>query len=527
MGSINMSLNFQHSFFEETAEKYPFYTAVKYDNKSYTYRDLNNYSNKIANLIRTTGIDESNERVVFLLDKTIHLYASILGILKSGACWVPLSENFPDDRIKDLIKSLKPKIIITQKKYLHRFNFFKQGLKNKIICVDQKNNIRNIIGLTSISKQKNKKCFGLPYSSPSDLAYIIFTSGSTGAPKGVMVTHKNSSTFLNEMSKLFTTSQKLFYAHFSDITFDPSIFDLFVCWKNVGTLVPFNKKEYKINPISFFEKQIINVILCSPSILALISKSGNLRNKSLKSIEHLLLTGEKLDLKILQHWRKNNINVNIYNLYGTTETAIISHWYKLPRKIIFEKKKTPIGKKLSTLKIILKNKKKTNLYKTNKGESYVCGPQISVGYWDNEYLTSKYYTNFTLNNFSQKFYKTGDILEKKNDNYFYIGREDNQIKIRGHRVELSEVENVALNLTNVSEAVAITIGKNLEKKIFLFLKLSCENKINLISFSKYLKKKMPSYMLPKKIIILKEIPLNENGKFNKNELIKKYENNEK
>lgn len=516
-----MSFDFQHNFFEETAKQNPNKVCVSYEGKNFKYSFLEKFANKIANFLISNEI-EPNDRICILTKKNINQYASVLGTLKSGACWVPLSSSFPKARISYLLKVLSPKFIITEKIFFEEYSKLFKHFKTKILILDdRKKNDRHIYYKSSLEKYRSKKPVLKFNLSQSDLAYIIFTSGSTGNPKGVMVTHKNTTTFLRIAKKLFNFDKGFRFSHFSDLTFDPSIFDLFVCWMNAGILIPFNKRSYRINPYLYFkENKKIDVLFCIPSLINNLRENLNLTKNEVKSIKHLILTGESIPKNLIYDWYKIAKKSKVYNVYGTTETAIISHFFEIPKNI---KKNQPIsvGKPLPFMRVILKNNDRFSS-KIKKGEHYIYGPQISEGYWASSFLNKKYYINNPLDEkLPQKVYKTGDILEIDSEGkYFYLGRTDNQEKIQGYRIELEEIELIISEIDSVEQTKVIAaIDKKIKNKYIIAFISTKDNSLNSSKVIKIISEKLPRYMIPQKVVILKnDFPRNKNGKIDTKKL---------
>jgi acyl-coenzyme A synthetase/AMP-(fatty) acid ligase len=410
-------------------------------------------------------------------------------------------------------------VILTENKFISEVKKLREITNSKfsIISLDETDKCSS--GLLDIDDIQNQSSDAPDRinSSYNDLAYIIFTSGSTGTPKGVMVEHQNTSQFLSLCDEYFDISSKSRFSHFSDLTFDPSIFDMFHCWASAGTLVPFNQKKYKINPFLFFKEQDINVLFTVPGILLNISNSGQLNHKTMLSIKHLLLTGEAIPAKLISDWYKYNSDRAIYNMYGTTETAIVSHWYKFP--VNFSASSVvPVGEVLPGTKVMLMQEGE-EVKEGEVGESVVCGSQLSPGYWANKFLTSQSFSENPIDKeLPQQFYWTGDLLRKnKSQIYYYIGRKDTQLKVRGHRIELGEVENTISLNTEVMETVVLAVKNDNAEYLVAYVKFLGEK--NESELLKFISSRLPSYMIPSKIIpIGDDFPRNANGKIDRSKL---------
>ena len=514
----------QSSFFENVARKHPNYIAVDDHGKKFTYRKLNEKSNQLANLLSNIK-SEKNEKICILTNKNINLYTSILGILKSGSCWVPLSNLFPVERIKFILNSTESKILIVEKEFLKTVKKISKNLN--VIVIDENKKInkeKNIFNLKNINSQ-SKKINEITTPNSLDLAYIIYTSGSTGDPKGVMVTHLNTTTFLKNTKSYFKIPSRLRFAHTAEIIFDPSIFDLFVCWLNAGTVVPVNKKEYKVNFINYFKKnKKINVCFLVPSHFQKLKDLNNLKSKYLKNLKHVIFTGEYLSKDLVLEIFKSIPNINVYNCYGTTETAIISHWIKYTKRDLV-KKSLSVGKEIPEVKTILVNKLGKLAKINEKGIALSYGIQVSPGYWNNEYLNKKYFIEDPTNQIKyQKVYNTGDVLYKdEEDLYYYCGRQDNQVKIRGHRVEIGEIENLFKFKSKCRDIVVLPYSRNKTSSyddLIYFIRTDDINKSKNYYFSQA-KKSLPAFMRPTNVILFKEdFPRNINGKIDKKKLEK-------
>jgi acyl-coenzyme A synthetase/AMP-(fatty) acid ligase len=255
-------------------------------------------------------------------------------------------------------------------------------------------------------------------------------------------------------------------------------------------------------------------------VLAKISQSGQIGDENLACLKHILLTGETLSPTLAQRWMNAYPSTYLYNVYGTTETAIISHWYTLPR-ILDPEKPVPVGEVLPGMRVALMD---GNVPVANgeTGESVVMGAQISCGYWRNDAENAaRFVPNLDNTDLPQMAYRTGDLLSKDSDGlYEFKGRKDNQVKVRGHRVELNEVELAILPFPGIDEA-AVLLNKDEERpdEAHLVGFLATPEEVDAAKLTAYLQKKMPSYMVPSLFIRKPEgLPKNSNQKIDRQAL---------
>jgi amino acid adenylation domain-containing protein len=510
---------FLENFFEATAARLPDAIAVDDGGMTISYRELEQRANRIAHHLISIGV-EPNSRVCIFTGKNIGAYTAVLGVLKAAACWVPLPAGQPEERLRQLVRVVDPAVIIADVETMAVARAIRGvgGADVSILVLGgNESNAQAAICCESDLVIQSSVKPDIEGRNPDDLAYIIFTSGSTGQPKGVMVQHRNITQFLNVCHDFFGVAQGSRFAHHSDLTFDPSLFDLFYCWSRGGTLVPFNRPSYRINPALFVRDTQVNVWFSVPSAITSIVDGGGLSDPKLSSIKHLVLGGEPIPGHVIQAWYQAFPDTKIYNVYGTTETAIISHWYQIPHDHD-PAKPVPVGRPLPGIRIRLMEEDSI-VPPGESGECVVYSSQISPGYWANDEETRARYVRDPIDRrMPQRWYRTGDLLRLRPDGlYEYVGRIDNQVKIRGHRVELGEVELVLEGHESVAEAAVIPWKpENKPNEARLVAYVAGRQGANPEALRRYLEDRLPRYMVPMRFVIEHlPLPRNANGKIDR------------
>ncbi len=513
---------FLEDFFETTAARVPDAIAVDDDGATMSYGDLDAYANRIANYLVAEGA-EPNDRICILTEKNAGAYAAVLGTLKAGACWVPLGAGQPEERLRKLVAAIDPQVIVADTQTVNEALAIRDAAGSAVPLLvlggaesDASKGIGSDGDLAGHAADKPE----VEGRSPDDLAYIIFTSGSTGMPKGVMVLHRNISQFLGLCDDFFDIEEGSRFAHHSDLTFDPSLFDLFYGWSRAGTIVPFNKSSYRINPMLFLRKSRINVWFSVPSAISGIVESGGIDDEALGSIRHLLLTGEAVPGKLVRAWYDAHPDATIYNVYGTTETAIISHWYRIPPDVDTDKP-VPVGRLLPGFRARLMDGDRLAAPGA-VGECVDYGSQISPGYWANQAETRARFVGDPIDpRLPQTWYRTGDLLRFRTDGlYEYVGRADTQVKIRGHRIELEEVEYALEDHSLVAEAAVVPSGpKDKPNEARLIAFVAGREGATEEALRRHLESRLPRYMVPMNFVIEPlPLPRNANGKIDRRAL---------
>ena len=472
-------------FFEKKARERDNEIALILDNKTLSYKELNKKSNQVARAIRKKGIKE-DDIIAFMLPVSFEMIVIMLGILKSGAAFLPIDAQYPDDRIQYILRDSSAKFIITTANLANK-------VKNYNLIINDELYLNDEVNLNLIHK-------------PSNLAYVIYTSGSTGKPKGVMIEHKSILNTLLWRIKYYGFNESDNILHMLSIAFDGSVAVIFSALLSGAKLVILKNNEKlnikKINNI--INKN--NITHCSfiPTFYKLFLEFSNGSYTNLKSIT---LAGERFLIGLVQQHFEKLPNVNLYNEYGVTEASITSTCYKFNS----DDTKVLIGKEINNTKCYV-IKSNGQLASVNEvGELVISGIGVARGYINNKTLTKE---KFVYSKFikEEKLYKTGDLGKVlPNGNIEFLNRNDNQIKLSGIRIELQEIENAILNYPMVKDVIILLKeDRNNNKYLCAFIK--CIKNIETKEIKNYLKTLLPDNMIPARLIVLKEFPVTVNGK---------------
>ncbi|KQO31340.1 hypothetical protein ASF10_22140 [Flavobacterium sp. Leaf82] len=464
------------NLFEEQVERTPDKEALFFDNKRFTYRELNEKANQLAAYLQENYDIQENDIVGIKLDKSETFIVAILGILKSGAAYLPIDINYPQDRIDFIESDSKCKVVLDQEELmLYNFERFRYGNENPV--------------------SRNKA---------SDLAYVIYTSGTTGNPKGVMVEHWNLVNSTLSRLNYYQVDRILLISSFA---FDSSIA---VIWSGLlgGTLVV--EKDEVIKDIETITKRIIDNkitdMLCVPSYYSVLFEAFK-KEKANLNLRNVILAGEAIKLDIIATHNTNFDEIGLYNEYGPTECTV---WATVA-KINDCKNVIPIGKPISNTQIYILDKELQIVSKEITGRIYISGDSVARGYLNHPDLTAKKFIEdpFIL---GQRMYDTGDIGRWLPDGSIeFLGREDHQVKIRGFRIELGEIE-IAISEYSKDITHVVAEAKEVNDEKVLVAYFVCNTEVDKTELKDFLHEKLPEYMVPTFFVELDTLPLTPNGK---------------
>lgn len=491
-------------YLENTVQKYPNKTAIIDEKSSINFGDLQNHATKIALHLQSKNISRNLPMGVFL-PKSIEAIKSFLGVLYNGDFYVPLDVKNPFSRIEAIIKNIDIKYIITDSKSAKLLNELDSSVQ--LILLDE----------IDFTQNMDLDYTNYKLSIDMDPVYILNTSGSTGVPKGVTLPHKAMVDYIDWVVKEYKFDDNLILGNQSPLHFDISASDLYVTLATGSTLVLIPESLFMFPPklLDYLEEKQVNFIYWVPSILTTISKLDLLKNRNL-SIKTVFYGGELMPTKHLMYWKKYLQDTVYSNFFGPTETTVICTHYILDRDFA-DDEPLPIGYACKNTDVLVLDDEDNLVSEINKiGELCVRGSSLALGYYNDPEKTALAFVQNPLNKaYPEKIYRTGDVVYyNEKGELIYKGRKDFQIKHMGYRIELGEIETAILAIDGVDNACVLYDNEN--KNIVLIYESA--KKIEQKAILLALHNKLPKYMLPTKFILLDVMPLNINGKIDRNKL---------
>lgn len=504
------------NLFEEQVEKTPNRTAVIFEGQKMTYKELNSRANSLARTLRDQGVTRDS-LVGIMTERSFAMSVGIMAILKAGGAYLPISSDYPDERIRYILEDSGAVAMLVQnhenkERMQQEFYLGITPLGHPLAVINMEE-----------EDVYNKDASNLePINSPTDLSYVIYTSGSTGKPKGAMIEHYSLVNRLNWMQRAYSIGEGDVILQKTPYTFDVSVWELF-WWSMVGAGVCFLKPGGEKDPeaiVEAIEKNEITTMHFVPSMLSafLGYVENNVDIARLKSLRQVFASGEALNLKQVDKFNKllhSSNGTKLYNLYGPTEATIDVSYFNCSTGEEFDN--IPIGKPIDNIRLYILNKAGRVQPLGVPGELHIAGEGLARGYLNRPELTAEKFVNNPYDQ-GERMYRTGDLVRWLTDgNIEYLGRMDNQVKVRGFRIELGEIEEELLKHEEVREAVA-TAREDKDGNKYLSAYFVSDRDLPVTELREHLLKNLPEYMIPSYFIKLEAIPLTPNGKVDRKAL---------
>ncbi len=505
-----------HHLFEAQADKFPSAPAILHSRSVpqerrgsandaggtiLTYEEVETKSNQLAHYLRRHGV-LSGARVGLLLPRSPELYIAILAILKAGGAYVPLDPEYPADRIDYILSDGGIKTIVTTEDLVKA----KAIELTSVVCVDLQAGRIALEPTTRLERQ-------LVGTTDRDLSYVIYTSGSTGRPKGVEIEHRSSTNYIrvvNESVYHIQPSDRV-YQGFS-IAFDASVEEVWCTFAAGATLVvgSIDQTRSGADLALFLTQQRVTVLSCVPTLLAMMEVE-------VPTIRLLILGGEQCPQELVSRWC--NLHRRVLNTYGPTEATVVSTYQECqPDRLI------TIGKPLPTYYVYILDENLQLCPTGVEGEIHIGGICLARGYVGRPDLTAEKFINLdtykAIGIIPDRLYKTGDLGSWTDDGeILFLGRIDGQVKLRGFRIELSEIESVIMQCTGVSGAVvAVRKVANIDRLIGYIVSKQNPAELELGAIFDVLRSRLPAYMVPTSLEVLNSLPTLPSGKVDRKSL---------
>ena len=481
-------------FFEKAAELYADAIAIEQGEILYTYRQANETANRLAHLLRSKDIG-SEDKVVILLPRCAFVPIAMLGVLKAGAAYIPLDPEIPADRVNFIMEDSGAKMIITSYSILERIG---AELDTYLLF----NIDRHLIETNAFPDTKpaeTERCL-------SNLCYIIYTSGTTGKPKGVLLEHRNVSNYILGAQQIYPIDNTYRALQGFSVSFDASVEEIWVPFSVGATLVigTFDIMRSGDRFSSILNKLNISFLSCTPTLLSMVKED-------IPGLKILIFGGEVCSNDIANRWcSKGKL---VYNTYGPTEAAVIATYQILKPDV-----PVTIGLPLPGYDVLIVNEQLALTNKGEEGEILIGGNSVARGYLNREELTAqKFIETERYTGISERYYRTGDLAKQApNGEIIFMGRADAQVKVRGFRVELSEIEWLLMQCQGV-QAAAVALDSASQQLAAYVVQKETEA-INREGITHLLRLKLPYYMIPSTLDIVESLPMTSSQKIDRKKL---------
>jgi clorobiocin biosynthesis protein CloN4 len=479
-----------HELVREQARRAPGLLAVSGADGAMTYAELDREADALASALVRHGV-QPGDRVALWLQKTTRAIAIMQATLRLGAAYVPLDPLGPMARTVRVIRDCAPRVVVTTPENAMKLR--QHGISGAMPYPERLKRVRPVPD---------------PGGDPGDLAYILYTSGSTGVPKGVCLSHRNALAFVDWAVAEIGAGQTDRFANHAPLHFDLSVLDIYAAFR-VGASVHLIPTEMSFAPtllVDYLLQRKITVWYSVPSALILMARDGGMMDVSpmALSLRILLYAGESFPIKYLRSLR-NHLPVRILNLYGPTETNVCA-FYEVMSIPADQVRSVPIGKACSGDRIWAERADGTPAGPGEEGELVVDGPTVMLGYWGQPRQDGRPY-------------RTGDrVTLLDSGDYQYLGRRDGMIKVRGHRVEVGEIESALHSHPGIADVAVLLSGTAMDAKIIAYVVPVGDVPPDILELKRHCAAALPRHMIIDAVRNVRALPRTGNGKLDRRSL---------
>lgn len=489
-------------YLDESAIEYPDKVAFTDEERAITFSDLKEESERVASAIIAEGLKK--QPILVFLDKSVNCLSALLGVARSGNFYSPIDTSMPEARIERIVETLQPALVITTGAYREKAMEFAPEISQLLF--------EELVGFEI---DKAAVCKAVEDTLDTDLLYVLFTSGSTGTPKGVMSSHRAIIDFTEWLSEAFDVDDSFVFANQTGFFWSFSIYEIFQTLKNGATthIIPSELFSYPGSLMQFLFDHSVNALVWVPSALCMLSMFRALNSPHLDDLKVVWFGGEVMPIAQLNRWTEAYPNTRFVNVYGGTETSDTCSCFEVNRKYE-EGESLPIGKACRNKEMFLLDEDDNPVPAGELGEICVRGSGLSYGYYNDPARTAEVFVQNPLNpNYAETVYRMGDIGRiDENGQFIYVCRKDSQIKHMGRRIELGEIEAAVAAAEGIDQYCCMYDPER--SRIWLFY----TGGITEVDLNQEIERLLPHYMRPAKRVWLEKMPLNLNGKIDRQAL---------
>jgi len=492
-----------HQLFEKQVERSPEAIAVVSKERQFTYAELNSRANQLARFLRRFGVGPDS-LVGLCVERSPEMIVGILGILKAGAGYVPLDPTYPNDRLSFMMQDANVFVLLTQTHLLD--------------ALPQHNGPR--LSLDSdwdiIAKERSDNL--ISRATPDNLAYLIYTSGSTGRPKGVMIPHRGLVNYLSWCTEAYEVAKGCGAPVHSSISFDLTITSLFAPLM-VGRSVFLVADGIENLVEALLARDNYSLVKITPAHLRALAELMP-ADEVAGRVRALIIGGEALNMESLEFWRAHATSTRLINEYGPTETVVGCSVYEVKATDPVSGP-VPIGYPVGNTQLYVLDERLEPVEKGVTGELYIGGSGVALGYLRRRELTDeRFIPDPNARDGHSRLYRTGDLARFNSDGILeYVGRIDNQVKVKGFRIELGEVETILSQHPGVHECVVLATEDGTgDKRLVAYVVRDSREQVEMDELRRFMKAKVPDYMVPSTFVKMESMPLTNNGKIDRQAL---------